>query len=71
MLLQRECPIVPAGQLPAPAPLPNLRDALARRAAIFGPVEADAAPTAPLGFRQTLGVVARRAVEALTPGFAS
>ena len=71
MLLQRECPIVPAGRLPAPAPLPNLLDALARRAAIFGPVEADAAPTAPPGFWHALGVVARRAVEVLTPGFVS
>ena len=71
MLLQRECPIVPAGRMPAPAPLPNLRDALQRRAAIFGPVDADAVPKAPLGIWQTLGVVARRVVEALTPGFAS
>ncbi len=39
----RERPITSA-VLPSPAPLPNLRDALQRRAAIFGPVEIDDAP---------------------------
>ena len=70
-MLSRERPLAPVGILPAPAALPNLRDALQRRAAIFGPVEADAAPAAPLGLWRTLGAVARRVVEALTPGFAS
>lgn len=35
--------------LPLPAPLPPMRDALARRAAIFGPFDADPAPVAPRG----------------------
>ncbi len=49
----------------AAAPLPNLRDALARRAAIFGPVEVDEAPMAPRGPAQALGVLARRVVASL------
>ncbi len=67
MLLQRECPFVPAGILPPPAPLPSLSAALARRAAIFGPVEADAAPIAPRRPWQALGAVARRIADTLDP----
>ena len=38
-MLTRERPRTPVRALmPAPAPLPSLSDALARRAAIFGPV---------------------------------
>ena len=36
--------------LPPPAPPPNLRDALARRAAIFGPMDPDPAPVARRGW---------------------
>lgn len=47
-MLTRGRPRTPAF-LPPPAPLPNLRDALARRASIFGPVEADEAPAVSQG----------------------
>ncbi|MGI3903051.1 MAG: hypothetical protein ACRYGP_30155 [Janthinobacterium lividum] len=41
-MLTRERPRMPARALmPAPARLPNLSDALARRAAIFGPFDLD------------------------------
>ena len=70
-MLARDCRPMPAGVLPLPGPLPNLRDALQSRAAVFGPVEAEVSPAAPLGLWRSLGAVARRAVEALTPGFAS
>ena len=66
-MLARERRPMPAGLLPLPAPLPNLRDALQRRAAIFGPVEADAAPSGSLGLWQTLGGIARRIAEVLKP----
>ena len=49
MLLMRDRLPVPAGLLPVPAPLPNLRDALQRRAAVFGPYDLDEAPAAPRG----------------------
>ena len=66
-MLARDCRPMSAGLLPLPAPLPNLRDALQRRAAIFGPVEADAAPAGPLGLWQTLGAIARRMADVLNP----
>ncbi len=44
--------------MPAPAPLPSLSDALARRAAIFGPFDLDE-PLAP-----ALGILARCAAAA-------
>ena len=50
MLLMRERPRTSAwARMPAPAPLPSLSDALARRAAIFGPFDDDEPPTASLG----------------------
>ena len=65
-MLSRERPRTSArGLLPPPAPLPSLRDALARRAAIFGPVDLDEAPAAPRGVRHALGALARRAVDLL------
>ena len=42
---------------PAPAPLPNLRDALQRRAAIFGPVDPDPAPIARRGWLARLAAL--------------
>ena len=66
-MLSRDCTLAPAGFLPLPAHLPSLRDALQRRAAIFGPVEADAAPAASLGPWQALGAMARRIADALDP----
>ncbi len=48
----RERPLVSVRALmPAPAALPSLSDALARRAAIFGPFNFDEAPTALCGLR--------------------
>ncbi len=67
MHLLRERPLALAGIMPAPSPLPNLSAALARRAAIFGPVEVDAAPAAPRGPWQALGAVARRIADTLDP----
>lgn len=67
MLLQRECPFVPAGTMPLPTPLPSMRDALARRAAIFGPVEAEMASMIRRSPWQALGAVARRVADALDP----
>ncbi len=55
----------PRPRIMAAAPLPNLRDALARRAAIFGPVEVDDAPMAPRGPAQAIGILARRVVASL------
>ena len=67
-MLSRERPRTSArGLLPLSAPLPSLRDALARRAAIFGPVDLDEAPAAPRGLRQAIGALARRAVDLLDP----
>lgn len=53
--------------LPLPAPLPSLRDALARRAAIFGPVDLDPALMALLGPWQDLSARLRRAADLLNP----
>ncbi|WP_237479423.1 hypothetical protein [Lichenibacterium dinghuense] len=68
-MLLRDRPLAsaPLPRLPAPAPLPNLRDALARRAAIFGPVDVDPAPAAPLDPWRSLGAMARRVADALSP----
>ena len=53
-MLLHERPLMPARALmPAPASLPSLSDALARRAAIFGPFALDEAP------RPSLGLLAR------------
>ncbi len=64
-MLARDCRPMPAGLLPLPAPLPNLRDALQRRAAIFGPVEVDVVPAAPLGLWQAFSAFLRRMSDAL------
>lgn len=67
-MLSRERPRTPPrGLLPPLAPLPSLRDALAQRAAIFGPVDLDEAPAAPCGPWQALGDLARRVVDLLDP----
>ena len=63
-MLSRERRPVPAFAIPAP--LPSLRDALQRRAAIFGPFDADPAPMAPRGAWRAFSDVARRAVAALS-----
>lgn len=66
-MLPRERPLAPVGILLAPAALPNLRDALQRRAAIFGPVEPDAAPAGLLGLWQTVSAIVRRLAGVLNP----
>ena len=53
--------------MPAPAPLPSLSDALARRAAIFGAVDIDEAPTASLGLLARCGAALRAMADFLEP----
>ena len=65
MLLTRERPRTPAF-LP-PALLPSLSDALARRAAVFGPFDLDDALVAPRGPWRALGAGLRRIADALDP----
>ena len=67
-MLTRERPRTPARKLlPPPAPLSSLRDALARRADIFGPVDLDEVPAASRGPWQALGDLARRVVDLMEP----
>ncbi len=64
----RERPLVSARALmPAPAPLPSLSDALARRAAIFGPVELDEAPAPSLGLLARCAATLRSMADFLEP----
>ncbi|RYC31368.1 hypothetical protein D3273_13340 [Lichenibacterium minor] len=65
MPLTRERPRTPV--FPPPAPLPSLSDALARRAAVFGPFDLDDAPVAPRGSWQAVGRAARRVADLLDP----
>ena len=59
----RECRPMPARALmPAPSRLPSLSDALARRAAIFGPFDLDEAPAASSGLWEATYRAARRVV---------
>ena len=59
-MLTRERHLMPARALmPAPAPLPRLSDALARRAAVFGPVDLDEAPAVPRWLWQAVSRLAR------------
>ena len=53
--------------LPAPAPLPNLRDALARRASIFGTADHDEVRATSKGWRATFGSALRRLADILEP----
>ena len=53
--------------LPTPATLHSLRDALQRRAAIFGPVEVDAAPLAPRGILARMAAALRTVAGLLKP----
>ena len=67
-MLTRERPRTSARALmPAPAPLPSLSDALARRAAIFGPVDIDAAPRPSLGLLARCGAALRTVADFLEP----
>lgn len=53
--------------LPAPAPLPSLRDALGRRAAVFGPYDLDEAPAAPRGVLARCAAALRGVADVLEP----
>ena len=53
--------------MPAPAPLPSLSDALARRAAIFGPVDLDEAPAPSLGLLARCAAGLRSVADLLEP----
>ena len=67
-MLSRERPRTFARALmPAPAPLPSLSDALARRAAVFGPVDLDEAPTASLRLLARCGAALRVVADFLEP----
>ena len=67
MLLKRDRTLVSVGRLPAPTRLPSLSDALARRAAIFGPFDGEEPPAPPHKGWQALGRVARRVADLLAP----
>ena len=59
-MLTRERPRMPArAMMPAPSRLPSLSDALARRAAIFGPFDADEASAPSLGLLARCAAVFR------------
>ena len=61
-MLTRERPLMPIRALmPAPAPLPSLCDALARRAAIFGP------PFGPRGLLARSAAALRSVADFLEP----
>ena len=68
-MLLRDRPLAsaPLPRLPAPAPLPNLRYAFQCRVAVFGPLDLDESPAAPLGPWRSLGSLARRVADALDP----
>lgn len=65
-MLTRERPRT-ANSLPTPAPLPSLRDALQRRAAVFGPVDLDAMSAAPRGPLARCAAVLRTVAGFLEP----
>ena len=68
MPLTRERPRTSARALmPAPAPLPSLSDALARRAAIFGAVDLDEAPATAVGFLKWCAATLRSVADLLEP----
>ena len=67
-MLSRERPRTSIRALmPAPAPLPSLSDALAGRAAIFGPVELNEAPSASLGLLGRCAAGLRSVADLLEP----
>ena len=67
-MLLRERPRTSARALtPAPAPLPSLSDALARRAAVFGPFDLDEAPAPSLGLLARCAVGLRSVADFLEP----
>lgn len=67
MLTRERRPMSAALLLPLPAPLPGLRDTLQRRAAIFGPFDADPAPAAPHGAMARCAVALRSLADMLEP----
>ena len=67
MLTRERRPMPARALMPAPAPLPSLSDALARRAAIFGPVELDEAPAPSLGLLARCAAALRTVADFLEP----
>ena len=64
----RECVPMPTRALmPAPAYLPSLADALARRAAIFGPCDFDEPPSGPRGLLARCAAALRSLADLLEP----
>ena len=69
MLQMRERPRTSARALmPASAPLPSLSDALARRAAIFGPFDGDEPPAPSLGLLARCAAAPRSVADLLELG---
>jgi hypothetical protein len=67
-MLTRERPLMPMRALmPAPAYLPGLSDALARRAAIFGPCDFDEPPFGPRGLLARCAAALRSVADFLEP----
>jgi hypothetical protein len=67
-MLTRERPCTPVRALmSAPAPLPSLSDAFARRVAIFGPVELGEAPAPSLGLLARCAAALRSVADFLEP----
>ena len=54
--------------MPAPAPLPSLSDALARRAEVFGPFDGDEPPATSLGLLARCAAALRSVADFLEPG---
>ena len=67
MLTRDRHPTPIRGLMPSPAPLPSLRDALARRATVFGPVDLDEVTLTPRRRRQALGDALRRLAARVDP----
>ena len=68
-MLLRDRPRTSARALmPAPAPLPSLSDALARRAAIFGPFDGDEPPAPSLRVLARCAAALRSVADLLEPG---
>lgn len=65
-MLMRERPRTSIA-LPAPAPLPSLRDALQRRRALFGPCDPDETPAVPRGTLARCAAALRGVADFLKP----
>ncbi len=66
-MLSRERPRTSAIAMQMPTLLPRMRDALARRAAVFGPYDPDTTPVAPRGLLARCAAAMRAAADFLKP----